>query len=110
MAAQLQLVGNVAVVTAGSKGTGFAVADYLMSHGADVVLSARTHADVEAADDGDWPQHRLGGFKRHNPRHRALCRGQGRNPEVHRSGGFGSLTLRYPRQLGLSGCGAAEIR
>lgn len=45
----MQLVGDTAIVTGGSKGIGFAVADYLMSHGADVVISSRTRDEVQAA-------------------------------------------------------------
>lgn len=45
----MQLVGKTALVTGGSKGIGYAVADYLMSHGADVVISSRTQTEVEAA-------------------------------------------------------------
>ncbi|WP_461169373.1 SDR family NAD(P)-dependent oxidoreductase [Arthrobacter sp. Z1-15] len=45
----MQLAGNVAIVTGGSKGIGYAVADYLMAHGADVVISSRTPPEVEAA-------------------------------------------------------------
>lgn len=45
----VQLAGNVAIVTGGSKGIGYAVADYLMAHGADVVITSRTPPEVEAA-------------------------------------------------------------
>lgn len=45
----MQLAGHTAVVTGGSKGIGYAVADYLMRHGADVVISSRTRQEVEAA-------------------------------------------------------------
>ena len=45
----MQLVGNVAIVTGGSKGIGYAVADYFMTHGADVVITSRTPPEVEAA-------------------------------------------------------------
>jgi NAD(P)-dependent dehydrogenase (short-subunit alcohol dehydrogenase family) len=45
----MELVGNVAIVTGGSKGIGYAVADHLMAHGADVVVTSRTESEVDAA-------------------------------------------------------------
>lgn len=45
----MELVGNVAVVTGGSKGIGYSVADHLMAQGADVVISGRTENDLKAA-------------------------------------------------------------
>lgn len=45
----MQLVGHTAIVTGGSRGIGYAVAGYLMRHGADVVISSRTRQEVDAA-------------------------------------------------------------
>ncbi|WAP52457.1 SDR family NAD(P)-dependent oxidoreductase [Arthrobacter sp. ATA002] len=45
----MQLAGNTAIITGGSKGIGYAVAGYLMSHGADVVITSRTVAEVQEA-------------------------------------------------------------
>jgi NAD(P)-dependent dehydrogenase (short-subunit alcohol dehydrogenase family) len=47
--------GRVAVITAGSRGIGYAVAEALHEHGASVVLLVRTEAAVKAAAE------RLGG-------------------------------------------------
>lgn len=47
----MELVGNVAIVTGGSKGIGFSVADYLMRHGADVVITSRHLDELTLAAD-----------------------------------------------------------
>jgi NAD(P)-dependent dehydrogenase (short-subunit alcohol dehydrogenase family) len=59
----LRLVGDVAIVTGGSKGIGYAVADYLMRHGADVVITARNEAELDAAATA---------LERSNPARRAI--------------------------------------
>ena len=46
---QLDLTGRVAVVTGGSKGIGYAIADALAGAGASVAIGARTAGDVEHA-------------------------------------------------------------
>ncbi len=45
----LQLKGNKALITGGTKGIGRAIADALADEGCDVAICARTEADVEAA-------------------------------------------------------------
>ncbi|WP_433502916.1 SDR family NAD(P)-dependent oxidoreductase [Pseudonocardia halophobica] len=45
----MELVSTTAIVTGGSKGIGYGVADLLMSHGANVVISSRKQHEVEAA-------------------------------------------------------------
>jgi 3-oxoacyl-[acyl-carrier protein] reductase len=45
----MELVGSTALVTGGSKGIGYAEADYLMTHGADVVITSRKHDEVTTA-------------------------------------------------------------
>lgn len=46
---QFDLTGRAAVVTGGSKGIGYAIADALAGAGANVVIAARTEKDVERA-------------------------------------------------------------
>lgn len=53
----MQLAGNIAIVTGGSKGIGLAVADYLLTHGADVVITSRTSQEVTAAAAGLAARH-----------------------------------------------------
>jgi NAD(P)-dependent dehydrogenase (short-subunit alcohol dehydrogenase family) len=45
----MQLVGTVAVVTGGSRGIGYSVADHLMAHGADVAITSLDAQEVAAA-------------------------------------------------------------
>jgi 3-oxoacyl-[acyl-carrier protein] reductase len=45
----MKLVGTAALVTGGSRGIGYAEADYLMAHGADVVITSRTADAVTAS-------------------------------------------------------------
>ncbi len=45
----MELVGRTAIVTGASKGIGYAIADHLMSHGADVVITARTRPELATA-------------------------------------------------------------
>ncbi|MCW2786691.1 MAG: 3-oxoacyl-[acyl-carrier protein] reductase [Marmoricola sp.] len=45
----LELIGNVAVVTGGSRGIGYTVADYLMAYGADVVITSIDGDEIDAA-------------------------------------------------------------
>jgi NAD(P)-dependent dehydrogenase (short-subunit alcohol dehydrogenase family) len=45
----MKLVGKTAIVTGASKGIGYAIADYLMTHGADVVITARNEAELTTA-------------------------------------------------------------
>ncbi len=53
-----ELEGRTAVVTGATKGIGLAIAEALVAHGANVVISARTAADVERAA-GDLAAGRL---------------------------------------------------
>lgn len=46
---ELNLAGKTALVTGGSKGIGYAVADALLAEGVDVALIARTQADLDTA-------------------------------------------------------------
>ncbi len=53
------LSGKTALVTGGSRGIGFAVANGLSEHGADIAIIARTKEQLEAASrqiqaDGGW--------------------------------------------------------
>ena len=45
----MKLVGDVAIVTGGSKGIGYGVADLLMANGANVVISSRNEDELHAA-------------------------------------------------------------
>ncbi|MFE7421061.1 SDR family NAD(P)-dependent oxidoreductase [Rhodococcus sp. NPDC057529] len=45
----MKLVGTTAIVTGGSKGIGYTVADYLMAHGADVAITARNQGELSSA-------------------------------------------------------------
>ncbi|MEW2548815.1 SDR family NAD(P)-dependent oxidoreductase [Streptomyces sp. NPDC047002] len=45
----MELVGTTALVTGGSKGIGYAEADHLMAHGADVVITSRKQDEITAA-------------------------------------------------------------
>ncbi|GAA2996195.1 3-oxoacyl-[acyl-carrier-protein] reductase [Streptomyces lactacystinicus] len=45
----MELVGDTAIVTGASKGIGYAIADRLMSRGADVVVTARNRSELTAA-------------------------------------------------------------
>lgn len=45
----MELIGTTALVTGGSKGIGYAEADYLMAHGADVAITSRKENEITAA-------------------------------------------------------------
>src|SRR5256885_10901675 len=45
---RFDLTGKVAIVTGGSRGIGSAIAEILAEHGAQVVLSSRKQADLDA--------------------------------------------------------------
>jgi len=50
------LEGKVALITGGSKGIGFAIAETLVSHGARVMITGRNAADLESAQSRLGPQ------------------------------------------------------
>jgi len=47
----LELVGTTAIVTGASKGIGYAIADLLMAHGADVAITSRHDEELKGAAD-----------------------------------------------------------
>ncbi|WP_369192220.1 SDR family NAD(P)-dependent oxidoreductase [Streptomyces sp. R08] len=47
----MELIGRTAIVTGASKGIGYEVAAYLMQHGADVVITARSEKELNDAAD-----------------------------------------------------------
>lgn len=45
----MELIGTTAIVTGASQGIGYTVADYLIAHGADVIITSRNQIELDAA-------------------------------------------------------------